>query len=102
MTNMNDMKNKTQQTINNIETQAQSSINNLKVNNNKIYECAKADTKLVLNTAAHCFVIVAICEFAIATQSLAVLLAGGFVIVKTILHNKKTNDAIVKEKKRVK
>lgn len=92
------IKNKTKSMINNTEGK----INNLKVENSKLYNLVKSDTKLVLNTVGHGFVAICALSFALTTKSLIFFLASGYVIVKTALHAQKTNNEMLKEKKLIK
>lgn len=96
------MTDKTKLVINNAEQKMQKSISNLKVENNKFYNLVKSDTKLVLNTIGHGFVAVCALSFALTAKNFIFLLASGYVIVKTILHAKKTNTEILNEKKLIK
>lgn len=77
-------------------------VNNLKVNNSKIYEMSKTNTRLVLNIAGHGLIAVAVANLTFFSGSFLLALAGGVVIVKTLKHAKKSNNEIVAYKKALK
>ena len=90
---------KAKETLTKLNTDGTKGVENLKVNYNKIYESAKADTRLVLNTAGHAFVIVGIVNLAMSIGTPLVLIPGAIVMIKALRHAKETNKEILKEKK---
>ncbi len=74
-------------------------ISNLNYNERRIYELAKADTKLIVNTLGHGFVAAGVINLALAAGSALLVLAGGVIVVKTIMHAATTNKEIINTKK---
>ena len=82
------------------ESELSSKISNLKVDNEKIYELAKANTKLVLNTVGHSIVGISIVNLVISMGApLLLIIPAGIMLIKTYQHAKKTNDEINSVKK---
>lgn len=93
---------KPKETLTKISTSGAKGVNNLKVNYNKTYELAKTNTKMVLNTAGHAFVLVGIVHFAMAIGSPLVLIPGAIIAIKTLVHAKESNQKLAKEKSLIK
>lgn len=93
--NKEDIKNK----MNDLTDKTIVGIKNLKVNNEKMYELAKADTKLIFNTFEHVLIVAGIMNLIISVNSPILGILGGFVVVKTLLHTKKSNDEIISIKR---
>lgn len=74
-------------------------IANLNYNERRIYELAKANTRLVTNTLGHVFVAAGVINLALSAGSLLLVLAGGYIVVKTIKHASVTNKEISATKK---